>query len=104
MRRVLSPVLLGAILAAALVVPVAAAKPVGACPNPAFEAMTYPEFRELMLELGVPEELLDASHEALFPTFDKNNDGLVCFMDLPDNAGTLNGWVFNAIDNTARAR
>ena len=104
MRRLLTPVVLGTLVAAATALPASAANPVGSCPNPAFESMTYPEFRELNLQLGVPEELLDASHEAKFATFDKNNDGLVCFMDLPDNAGTLDGWVFNAIDNTARTR
>ena len=105
MRRVLAPILLAAMLAAAAVLPVAAAKPVGACPNPSFEVMTWPQYREMLLELGVPEESLnDPSFEALFTSYDKNNDGLLCVMDLPDNAGTLGGWVFNIIDNTARPR
>ncbi len=94
---------LGAAIAAALAAtPVIAAKPIGECPNSRFSAYTYPEFRQVSLDVGVPEDQLGAEHAAQFEVFDKNADGLVCFMDLPDNAGTLDGWVFNAIDNTAR--
>ena len=63
--------------------------------------MTYTEFRNLSLSLGVPEELLGPEHEAGWNAFDKNNDGMLCVMDLPDTPGDLGGWIFNVIDNTA---
>ena len=103
MRRSFYSVFAGAALAAVAVTPVVAAPPIGSCPNARFEAMTYAEFRALSVQVRVPEELLGAEHLAAFEKFDRNGDELVCFMDLPDNAGTLDGWVFNAIDNTARA-
>ena len=81
--------------------PALAVKPVGECPNPKFTAMTYSEFRQLSIDVGVPLELLGPEHLAAFDGFDKNDDGLVCIMDLPDTPGHLGSWVFNAIDNTA---
>ena len=104
MRRSVGSVFVAAALVALAVTTVLAAPPVGACPNPRFEAMTYAEFRALSVEVGVPEALLGPEHLARFATFDRNDDGLVCFMDLPDNAGTFYGWVFNAIDNAAHPR
>ena len=101
MRRIITSLVLAAALAGVAAAPVGAAKPARGCPNDAFTMMTYPAFRALSLALGVPEELLGPEHEAGWNTYDRNDDGLLCVMDLPDNAGTLNGWVFNAIDNTA---
>jgi hypothetical protein len=104
MGRIVRSLLGAVVVAAAVATPVIAVKPVGDCPNPRFTAYTYPEFRQVSLDVGVAEDQLGAEHEAQFDAFDKNADGLVCFMDLPDNAGTLDGGVFNAIDNTARVR
>jgi len=104
MRRSLTVLAMAFTLAAALAAPALAAKPVGACPNPGFVAMTYAQFRALSLQVGVPEELLGAEHAAQFATINKNNDPFVCVMNLPDTPGTLDGWIFNVIDNTARAR
>ena len=104
MRRIVAPLVLAAALAAVAAAPVLAAKPVGACPNSSFTSMTYREFRALSVSLGVPEALLGAAHEAGWNSYDKNGDGMNCVMDLPDNAGTLGGWVFNVVDNTAHSR
>ena len=104
MRRSLNVLAMAFALAAALAAPALAAKPAGACPNPKFVPMTYPQFRALLLQRGVPEEFLGAEHAAQFATLDKNNDSLVCLMERPDTPGTLNGGVFNAVDNTASAR
>ncbi len=91
-------------VALALAGPVAAAKPVGGCPNPKFELMTYTQFRNLSLSVGVPAELLGPEHAAAWDKFDKNDDGRLCVMDLPDTPGTFFGWIFNVIDNTAKSR
>lgn len=104
MRRIFTPLVLAATLAAVAAAPVVAAKPVGECPNGAFTLMSYPEFRALSVLLGVPEDLLGAEHEEGWNTYDRNDDGSLCVMDLPDNAGTLGGWVFNVVDNTAHSR
>lgn len=101
MRRVLSRAAVALALLALSASPALAVKPVGGCPNPQFDQMTYPEFRQLSLDVGVPEELLGPEHEAMFPQFDKNGDGTICVQDKPDNAGHLFGWIFNVIDNTA---
>jgi len=83
--------------------PVFAAKPVGRCPNSKFTAMKYSEFRALSVAVGVPEEFLGAEHAAQWDVFDRNDDGTLCVMDLPDTPGTFEGWQFNVIDNTASA-
>lgn len=104
MRRLFAPVILAAVLVSVAAAPVLAIKPVGSCPNTRFVSMDYQQFRALSLSVGVPESLLGPEHQAGWDSFDKNNDGSLCVMDLPDTHGTLDGWVFNVIDNTARAR
>ena len=101
MRR--HSLLLGVVLAASVAAPAAAAKPVGGCPNGGFQLMTYQQFRALSISVGVPEPLLGAEHEAAIGNIDKNDDGKICVRDQPDTPGTLGGWIFNVIDNTARA-
>ncbi len=85
----------------ALVGPVVAAKPDRGCPNAKFAFMDYQAFRDLSLSVGVPEEFLRPEHVAVWEGYDKNEDGWLCVMDLPDTPGTFEGWVFNVIDNTA---
>lgn len=80
--------------------PALAAKPVRGCPQP-FQQMGYQAFRSLSLSVGVPESLLGSEHQAGWQTRDRNDDGDLCVMDLPDTPGTLDGWVFNVVDNTA---
>jgi hypothetical protein len=100
MRRL--GLVMGTLLAISAVSPVAAVKPDRGCGNEAFELMTYTEFRNLSISVGVPEELLGADHEAFWVnSLDKNEDGLACIKDKPDTAGSLFGWIFNAVDNTA---
>ena len=101
MRRL--SLLLGMGLAASVAGPTAATKPVGGCSNGGFELMTYQQFRTLSLAVGVPESLLGAEHEATIGAIDKNDDGRICVRDQPDTPGTLGGWIFNVVDNTARA-
>ena len=101
MRRIFVLGLAVSALIALTAVPALGAKPVGGCPNAQFTAMTYPEFRQLSVDVGVPEEFLGAEHEAFWRKFDKNADGVLCVMDLPDTPGTAFGWVFNVIDNPA---
>ena len=38
---------------------------------------------------------------AAYAALDVNDDGLICWKDLPDTPGHLGGWIFNGIDNTA---
>lgn len=102
MRRAISRTALVLALLAMTATPAFAAKPIGGCPNAKFDAMVYSEFRQLSLDVGVPEELLGPEHAAGWDAYDKNGDGTLCVMDLPDNAGTLFGWIFNVIDNTSR--
>ncbi len=104
MRRLLAPVILATALVSVAAAPVLAAKPVGSCPNTRFVSMGYQQFRTLSLSVGVPESLLGSEHQAGWDSYDKNNDGNLCVMDLPDTPGTLDGWIFNVVDNTARVR
>jgi hypothetical protein len=99
MRRLSA--LVGIVLALGIAVPASAVKPIGACPNARFDLMNYAAFRALSVSVGVPEALLGPEHLAAWQGFDKNDDTLACVMDLPDNAGTLGGWIFNVVDNTA---
>lgn len=103
MRRSIPAMLAVMALLLTFAAPAAAAKPVGGCPNGGFELMTYQQFRTLSLSVGVPESLLGAEHEAAVGAIDKNDDGMICVRDQPDTPGTLGGWIFNVIDNTARA-
>ncbi len=101
MRRVVAVLFATVALIALAAGPALGIKPVGGCPNPKFEPMTYPEFRALSGSVGVPEEFLGEEHAAQWLVYDKNTDGTLCVMDLPDNPGTFFGWQFNVIDNTA---
>ena len=94
---------LGVALAASVALPAAAAKSIGSCPNGDFQLMTYQQFRALSLSVGVPASELGPEHEAAVGDIDKNDDGRICVRDQPDTPGTLDGWIFNVIDNTARA-
>lgn len=95
--------IVGAVLALSLVsvLPAYAGKPVRGCPNDSFVLMTYLQFRQESLDAHVPEELLGADHLAGWMVLDKNDDMMACVMDLPDNPGTLDGWIFNLVDNTS---
>lgn len=70
-------------------------------PERSVRADAFAEFRTLSIEVGVPEEILDAVWLANLTTFDKNHDAIVCVMDLPDTPGHLGGWIFNVIDSAA---
>lgn len=99
MRRVASILgLLSALFAAAAP---AMASPARSCPHDQFTLMTFAEFRALSLDVGVPEEFLGEPWVAKMTFFDKNGDGRVCVMDLPDTPGHYGAWVFNVIDNAA---
>ena len=100
MRRSL-PLGMGLLLIFVLAGAVSAAKPTRGCGNEGFVIMSYPEFRQLSLDVGVPEELLGPEHETFWNALDRNDDGLACIKDLPDTSGHLGSWVFNAVDNTA---
>ena len=89
------------LLTVALAAPAMAAKPIRGCPNAGFDLMDYPSFRQLSLDVGVPPELLGADHLAGWLTYDRNDDTILCVKDLPDNPGTLGGWIFNVVDNTS---
>jgi hypothetical protein len=96
-------VLIGAgLLAIAVAAPASAAgKPDRGCSNDGFVAMTYPEFRQLSLDVGVPEELLGEDHAAHWLVVDRSGDGVLCVKDLKDTSGHLWSWVFNVVDNTS---
>lgn len=100
MRRIVTAIAIAA-LTLAVAAPANAAKPARGCPNDGFVLMNYPDFRDLSIELGVPEDLLGPDHLAAWNSFDRNDDGLACIKDLPDTSGHLGTWVFNAIDNTS---
>lgn len=93
MRRVITVLFATVALLALAAGPALAVKPVGGCPNAKFEPMEYQEFRALSVSVGVPEEFLGAEHAAQWLVLDKNNDGTLCVMDLPDTPGTFFGWV-----------
>ncbi len=101
MRRHVGMIALSVLLILAIAAPALAAKPVRGCPNEKFDLMGYTQFRNLSLSVGVPEDLLGAEHAALWDAYDRNNDGMLCIMDLPDTPGHFGTWVFNVIDNTA---
>lgn len=102
MRRALILVVVLVALAAMTAGPVVAAKPVRGCANPSFTLMTTGALREMSRELGVPGELLDSpDYAAALAKIDNNGDTMLCVKDLPDTAGTLFGWIFNVVDNTA---
>ena len=104
MRRIFFLLVAMVALLALTAGPALAVKPIGGCPNPKFTAMEYSEFRALSVAVGVPEEFLGAEHAAGWDVFDRNDDGTLCVMDLPDTPGTLDGWIFNVIDNSASTR
>jgi hypothetical protein len=89
------------VLAIAVASPVLAGRPVRGCSNEGFVPMSYAEFRQLSLDVGVPEELLGPAHRAHWQKIDKNGDDILCVKDLPDTKGHLGTWVFNVIDNTS---
>lgn len=100
MRPILAIAAAG-LLAFAVASPAIAGKPDRGCPNDGFTAMTYQQFRDLSLSLGIPEELLGEEHAAGWAGYDRNDDGSLCVKDLPDTAGHLGSWVFNVVDNTS---
>ena len=100
MRR-LTVVLAVGLMALATAMPVAAVKPIRGCPNEGFVLMDYTTFRNLSILVGVPPELLGPDHFAFWNDIDRNDDGFMCIKDLPDTPGTLDGWIFNAVDNTS---
>ena len=99
-RSRLVPVLAGAALTLVIVSPAAAGKPTRGCSSDA-ELLSFADFRQLSIEVGVPEELLDDAWAAGLATFDRNADGHVCVKDVPDTNGHLGSWVFNITDNTS---
>ena len=100
MRRLTVVLAIGA-MALATAMPVAAVKPIRGCPNEGFVPMDYTTFRNLSISVGVPLELLGPEHLAGWNVYDRNDDGMLCVKDLPDTPGTLDGWIFNVVDNTS---
>jgi len=90
---------LALLLVTAIAGPALAAGPSRGCPNDKFVLLDYEAFRALSLSVGVPEDVI--ASEALWQNTDRSGDGLLCVMDLPDTPGTLDGWIFNVVDNTA---
>lgn len=60
--------------------------------------MTFEEFFDLSVSVGVPPELI--VHEG-WAKFDKNGDDVLCVKDVPDTPGHLGSWIFNVVDNIA---
>jgi hypothetical protein len=96
-----TPWLAAIALTLAVAGPVLADKPARSCANDGKVLMTVAQFREVSLSVGIPPELLGPEWEAFFVRLDRNGDGLFCVQDKPDNAGHLDGWIFNGSDNTA---
>jgi hypothetical protein len=102
MGRAGSTLILVVCLVAITAAPAAGAKPVRGCANEAFELMSMEAFRTRSLGVGVPADILFTPEwEAGWAFHDKNGDGNLCVMDLPDTPGTLFGWIFNVVDNTS---
>lgn len=101
MRTSLRVVLATIMILALSAGPVLAGKPIRGCGAGGFDLMSYEEFRDLSIAVGVPEELLGDEHRAGWDVYDRNGDGSLCVKDLPDTAGHLGSWVFNVVDNTA---
>ena len=99
MRRVTA--ILGLLTFMFVAVAPATASPARSCPNDQFALMTFAQFRALSVAVGVPEVYLGEAWLAKMTSFDKNGDGRVCVMDLPDTPGHYGAWVFNVIDNAA---
>jgi hypothetical protein len=97
LKRSVTVLVVAGLAALAAAAPSGAAKPTGVCPPP-FDPLTFAEALELAHETGAPgtdEELL-----AFLVRFDKNQDEVLCFQDLPDTPG-IPPFAFNVIDNTA---
>ena len=83
-----------------------ATKPANVCP-PAYDigAITVSEFLLLPnVQAGITDGLFNVpALTAGFDSKDRNNDGLVCFQNLPTNANpaSLLQYFYNAIDNNA---
>ena len=89
------------VLLLAVAVPVSAAKPVRGCSADKVP-MTRDAFRDMSIALGAPPEIMfSAAWEAGWAALDKNGDTIGCVQDAPDNAGHLDGLVFNVVDNTS---
>lgn len=91
-------------LCVAMAVPaVSASKPVAGCSN-GFDLgpMSLDESLAIKTSLGFPSDATPF-YEALFDTFDKNDNGLLCLKDLPDTPGIAPS-VFQLADDVAAAR
>ena len=101
MRRIAAGLLTTGLMLAALASPVMAAQAPRGCPEPAFLSMTFYEFRAYAIASGLPESAYPTSPGAGWIAVDVNNDGVVCIKDLPDNYGTLGGFLFIGVDNNS---
>jgi hypothetical protein len=88
------------LFAMALASPAIAASPTRGCPDQ-FLKLDYWQFVAYSISLGNPPEVYPPQPGSYWTKLDKNGDGLLCIMDLPDNYGQLDGLAFNGVDNVA---
>jgi hypothetical protein len=62
--------------------------------------MNEPSFVQMVVRLGAPAGS-DAAIAEFWAATDKNEDGLLCAIDLPDNPGNLT-YFFTLFDNAAQ--
>ena len=101
MKRIAAALLTTGILLGAVASPVMAAQIARGCPEPAFMTMTFYEFRAYAIASGLPEWAYPTQPGAGWIAADANRDGILCIKDLPDNYGTLGGFLFIGIDNNS---
>ena len=100
MRRSI-PLLMSLLLVLASAGPATAVKPIRGCGNEGFEPMLYDEFREMLINMGVPEEFLGAEHRGLWVSIDHNGDDILCVKGRTETPGHLAHGQFNVVDNTS---
>ena len=88
------------ILALTVARPISAASPARSCPD-AFLLLDFYQFVAYSVSLGNPPEVYPDEPGSGWRRADRNGDGRLCIMDLPDNYGQLDGLAFNAVDNVA---
>ena len=101
MQRIAAALLTTGIMLAAVASPVMAAQTPRGCPEPAFMTMTFYEFRAYAIASGLPASAYPTSPGAGWVRADVNLDGVLCIKDLPDNYGTLGGFLFIGVDNNS---
>jgi hypothetical protein len=111
----MASLVIGCLLALALITPAAAAKPQRGCPD-GFDQTSIADFRmrmnsaEFYNSLPPEGQALAADIVAFINTdewliginqFNKNGDDDICAKQGPINKGHYYGWVFNVVDNTS---